>query len=1275
MREKLKYIVTLISVSCCIALLVPVSGNSAVTDNTEISGSTLRQWSPWSGCSASCDKGTQMRWRRCNTGENCSGTVEQTRQCHELICPSYLGYPRLHFAGHLVVDTPTSNNFRCLFNAKAFCPTCNTERYESVMSTILTKNGPTLRKHYFAPLQANAMGTGHFYFTEAFTKSVCWEPGKPCSKSDPITNRAVGYTVPGRMVDLDPDWETAPEMVGYDLHIPGVLTGTCLNGATIMINKRVAHGRGDTATMGTIKTKIVNIKWLDGYYKNKFNNSTSLSLIFYMDIFSYATSRGRVVGTIGMTSDDDPINFYGGRVMRCIPPTLKRRVKESREIPFSFDRKNKIVVLDMGNGIRSASKGNFSIKYLKHIDLVVYPESVHKVCGKWDIECLSRFIHCGAEKSVFLLTSGGKLDYLQKSNDWYTKYGGIVEVSLKHLNDHTLNLLLDNRIGLVNRSSVEGDHPSTSKKPAYTLCGVFPWLCKSNPNVSCNFVSLEDPYGINFKPTERFTNRLSRGETWNITTVTTSYGRPLKGGEMELRLINTPHAVQQCHLDNGSSCPTRLAVPKSVLKISEPTLSDNNGLAQLSVTVMRSPGNPRKCGIDGQLYAAGLIAKYSPPNGGDKVTIGDGGMFTNGLRGPLNQRAKKQCGLDIVKSTHNFAFRVFSSLPASVMRKTCPTWVDDIRPIFQYYYNLFPVMQDHDIINLRDINDVRRQLHRVNMSMFEYDWSHPNFMPTTRDLSPDKTEIVRRWLECEMNGTPEKPRVENKKNLKTVKTSICGTRENLRATMVDIRSILQMGIWLELYTIPPYMTAMFSLKRELVQDVYTTLKSIATEEMLHMILDANVLNAVGGKPNTTDAHWLPNYPTTFPSIDFYQINPGLWLTLEKFSTSIVKEVFSEIEKPSPLAVQEALLDIALLWRHLPDDTGGRMKYLEQGGAEIYYDSATKSNTTGPVWLRNAVSRETFPEALGDFDQKNSDFWESVFQFVTNQLDGPEIADVYTFGGFYAHAMLRLIQAEACVKMDSPNNTVFTGAPTRQFGPEQWYVTKGLSSATLFPVHGLKSAIEALMEVVYEGEGGTSCASVAQKQAITPAPSPKDISKTKTLTHYVKFQEIVHGKRLVEVDEVQPQWPTDVCFQISNTICSCVNHTSSTVNDCPHFCYIGEPMQIAKTDSVWPGIFLHLKKLKNATAEAKYQSHKFNAEYTSLLQCLETAMNGKPTKMTTCMGVMYELSTTGKTLVKIPIYKSSNSGTVLPTWTYIKESYKLNGLTNTVPTSHVAVKFC
>ena len=49
----------------------------------------------------------------------------------------------------------------------------------------------------------------------------------------------------------------------------------------------------------------------------------------------------------------------------------------------------------------------------------------------------------------------------------------------------------------------------------------------------------------------------------------------------------------------------------------------------------------------------------------------------------------------------------------------------------------------------------REKLRLVHMSMFEFDWEHPNFMPVTRDLSGDKTEWIRKWIECEASENPE----------------------------------------------------------------------------------------------------------------------------------------------------------------------------------------------------------------------------------------------------------------------------------------------------------------------------------------------------------------------------------------------------------------------------------------------------------------------------------------------------------------------------------------
>ena len=70
------------------------------------------------------------------------------------------------------------------------------------------------------------------------------------------------------------------------------------------------------------------------------------------------------------------------------------------------------------------------------------------------------------------------------------------------------------------------------------------------------------------------------------------------------------------------------------------------------------------------------------------------------------------------------------------------------------------------------------------------------------------------------------------------------------------------------------------------------IRSVAMEEMLHMTLAANVLNAIGGEPCVNKAAFIPVYPTTLPHSD------GAFLVgLEKFSPQAV-ETFLKIEHPA-----------------------------------------------------------------------------------------------------------------------------------------------------------------------------------------------------------------------------------------------------------------------------------------------------------------------------------------------------------------------------------------
>ncbi|MBX9829066.1 MAG: ferritin-like protein [Xanthobacteraceae bacterium] len=108
-----------------------------------------------------------------------------------------------------------------------------------------------------------------------------------------------------------------------------------------------------------------------------------------------------------------------------------------------------------------------------------------------------------------------------------------------------------------------------------------------------------------------------------------------------------------------------------------------------------------------------------------------------------------------------------------------------------------------------------------------------------------------------------------------------------------LHDLLQRALRLEHSTIPPYLTAAYSIHRNANTEIFRTLEEIAEEEMLHMAMVGNVLNAIGGTPNIADPNFTPQYPGPLPM----SISNGLVVGLKKFTPALVKDVFMEIEKP------------------------------------------------------------------------------------------------------------------------------------------------------------------------------------------------------------------------------------------------------------------------------------------------------------------------------------------------------------------------------------------
>jgi hypothetical protein len=108
-----------------------------------------------------------------------------------------------------------------------------------------------------------------------------------------------------------------------------------------------------------------------------------------------------------------------------------------------------------------------------------------------------------------------------------------------------------------------------------------------------------------------------------------------------------------------------------------------------------------------------------------------------------------------------------------------------------------------------------------------------------------------------------------------------------------LRLELQTAIEIEHTTLPPYLTAAFSIYPDTNREAQSVIRGISMQEMLHMTLAANVLNAVGGKPDVANPAFVPGYPTNLP-----WHAPGFKVGLERFSRRQI-EVFRTIEEPAP----------------------------------------------------------------------------------------------------------------------------------------------------------------------------------------------------------------------------------------------------------------------------------------------------------------------------------------------------------------------------------------
>ena len=110
----------------------------------------------------------------------------------------------------------------------------------------------------------------------------------------------------------------------------------------------------------------------------------------------------------------------------------------------------------------------------------------------------------------------------------------------------------------------------------------------------------------------------------------------------------------------------------------------------------------------------------------------------------------------------------------------------------------------------------------------------------------------------------------------------------------EMHTYLAVAMQLEHATIPPYLTALYSMLPGRNSESSEVMRIVVVEEMLHMTLVANLMNSVGRHPDLTASGFVPRYPTHLPDgeADFE-------VSIRPFGREAV-ETLMRIERPGTL---------------------------------------------------------------------------------------------------------------------------------------------------------------------------------------------------------------------------------------------------------------------------------------------------------------------------------------------------------------------------------------
>lgn len=177
-----------------------------------------------------------------------------------------------------------------------------------------------------------------------------------------------------------------------------------------------------------------------------------------------------------------------------------------------------------------------------------------------------------------------------------------------------------------------------------------------------------------------------------------------------------------------------------------------------------------------------------------------------------------------------------------------------------------------------------------------------------------------------------------------------GTPVPVIKDLTGLKKELQNAMLVEHFTIPPYLCALYSIIDGTNVHPARIIRSVVMEEMLHMILVANIMNAIGVTPLIYHNDYIPKYPQSIPNSDGKFVVSLLKFSKEAINTFLrierpaVKDSLPQIEKFSSIGQFYAAVREALIRLHKTTPGGIFLKKEDnqnQVTGEHYYGSGGK----------------------------------------------------------------------------------------------------------------------------------------------------------------------------------------------------------------------------------------------------------------------------------------------------------------------------------------------